>query len=188
MVVDWTQFDWDDLVSRLLFYAHRRMRSLGWRGESPGRLPPDLSPEDAVQAAIVKTLTGQRKWSPEEGVKLFEHLVGVIRSDLGHLAQSWENRALRRESDANLKTIPERASSPEERTIQRSELYSVLEYLEKQNPQLAEIVRLMIKEEIFAPAKLSERLGCSLKNVYLLKRQLKRSLAAYRAQSVGDLQ
>lgn len=39
-------------------------------------------PEDFVQAAILKFLTGDRKWNPQKCPSLFQFLKGIVRSDL----------------------------------------------------------------------------------------------------------
>jgi hypothetical protein len=46
-----------------------------------------------VHNAIVKTLDGSRRWNPE--ISIVQHLIGVVRSDLSHLARGPENQRTR---------------------------------------------------------------------------------------------
>jgi hypothetical protein len=79
---DWTQIDWNDLYPRLLLVAEGKLNRLAWRGSRLGPIPGGQTSHDFVQAAIEKTKGGIRVWNPE--ISIFQHLVGVILSDINH--------------------------------------------------------------------------------------------------------
>src|SRR5262245_33436415 len=87
---DWTQIDWNDLYPRLLLVAEGKLNRLIWRGMRFGPIPGGHTSYDFVQAAIEKTKEGIRAWNPE--ISIFQHLAGVILSDINHLANSVENQ------------------------------------------------------------------------------------------------
>jgi hypothetical protein len=87
---DWTQIDWNDLYPRLLLVAEGKLNRLAWRGSRFGPIPGGQTSHDFVQAAIEKTKGGFRVSNPE--ISIFQHLVGVILSDINHLANSTENQ------------------------------------------------------------------------------------------------
>ena len=89
--IDWAVQDWDDLVPRLLLLAVSRLYRMTWRGRR-GEAPPGAAEaEDYVNDAISKTISGVRVWNPGN-CTLFQHLAGVIVSDVSHAATSTENR------------------------------------------------------------------------------------------------
>ena len=89
---DWTQIDWNDLYPRLLLVAEGKLNRLIWRGARFGPVPGGQTSHDFVQAAIEKTKGGIRAWNPE--ISIFQHLAGVILSEINHLAIRWKIRLL----------------------------------------------------------------------------------------------
>src|SRR5262249_3871123 len=98
--IDWQAQDWDDLVPRLLLLAVSRLQRMTWRGQRRGSPPGAREAEDFVNDAISKTIAGVRIWNPE-ACTLFQHVAGVIVSDISHAAESMENRTTLREAAGN---------------------------------------------------------------------------------------
>ena len=94
--VDWRAQNWEDLIPRLLLLAISRLRRMSWHGERRGAPPGAAEAEDFVNDAVSKTIAGIRIWNPT-ACSLFQHLAGVIVSDISHAAQSAENRATLRD-------------------------------------------------------------------------------------------
>lgn len=82
---------------RLVGYADSRAQLLAWRdGRSSGALPRGKTAEDVAFEAIEKALSGKRgTWNPEKG-RLEHFLRQIVKSDLGHLANSKEHKTTQR--------------------------------------------------------------------------------------------
>lgn len=95
------QADWDAIVPNLLLHANYLARAKKWN--TAQGLPRGLTTEDMVRDVIQKTLLaasqenpvkgtkGQRIWDPD-ACDLTHFLKEAIKSDMGHLAKSLENR------------------------------------------------------------------------------------------------
>jgi DNA-directed RNA polymerase specialized sigma24 family protein len=71
--------DWEALLPRLVGYAERRLRRVGWivgKDEEPS----PVSVEDVINDAIDRCLTGSRTWNTDDPPELGAFLCGVIRS------------------------------------------------------------------------------------------------------------
>jgi hypothetical protein len=71
--------DWDALLPRLVAYAERRIRRVGWiigKDEEPSA----MSVEEVINDAIDRCLTGSRTWGVDDPPELGAFLCGVIRS------------------------------------------------------------------------------------------------------------
>src|SRR4030095_5445652 len=90
--IDWKGQSWGDLVPRLLLVASARLHRMTWRGERRGATPGATEAADFVNDAISKTIAGVRAWKPQ-ACTLFQHLAGVILSDISHAAGSIANRS-----------------------------------------------------------------------------------------------
>src|SRR6266702_1552425 len=87
-------FPWEENIPRLLFYASHKAKKKCWRSVFNGHLPEGKEVQDVVFHAIEKVLSGERKWNPTEQPDLFSYLMGIIDSDLSHLAKGLENRTI----------------------------------------------------------------------------------------------
>src|SRR5258705_4391977 len=87
---EWSAINWPDLYRRLMLIAAGKLNRLRWRGGRSGALLGARTAKDIVHDAIVKTMSGERVWN--QGNSLFEHLAGVISSEISHLVKSAENR------------------------------------------------------------------------------------------------
>jgi len=83
--------DWERLLPRLTAYAEWRLRCVGWahgRDEEPNR----ISAMEAIDLAVERCLTGERRWDEESPPELAGYLCGVIKSLI-----SDERKAFRRD-------------------------------------------------------------------------------------------
>src|SRR5688500_14713617 len=81
--------DLDDLLTRLVGFAHRLLRPYVWRGSS-GEPPPGQLAEDFVQTAFERLFSGERTYRSD--IDLYVLLAGIVRSVISHLAEKDENR------------------------------------------------------------------------------------------------
>jgi hypothetical protein len=188
--IDWQVQDWDDLVPRLLLLAVSRLRRMTWRGDRRGPPPGASEAEDFVNDAISKTIAGVRIWTPE-ACTLFQHLAGVIVSDISHAAESVENRSTLRtasggESGAGLVVdIGDDAPDQETVAVWRSEQRQLLEHLGRVDPALQEMAALMLVQDMQETADLSRTLGIAPAEVANRRKRLKRAVRAYLTECVS---
>ncbi|MGH6930637.1 MAG: hypothetical protein ACREEV_20150, partial [Dongiaceae bacterium] len=188
--IDWQAQDWDDLVPRLLLLAVSRLRRMTWRGDRRGPPPGASEAEDFVNDAISKTIAGVRIWTPE-ACTLFQHLAGVIVSDISHAAESAENRSTLRaasggESGAGLVVdIGDDAPDQETVAVWRSEQRQLLEHLERVDPALKEMAALMLAQDMQETEDLSRTLGIAPAEVANRRKRLKRAVRAYLTEYVS---
>lgn len=182
--VDWPAQDWDDLVPRLLLLAISRLHRMTWRGERRGQPPGAAEADDFVNDAISKTLAGIRVWSPG-ACSLFQHLAGVIVSDISHAAGSLENRATRRgtiaagaEPGATL-DVGDDAPDQEATVIWRSEQRRLLGYLDGVDPELRRMAELMLVQDLRETGDLCRALDIPPAEVANRRKRLKRAVRNY---------
>jgi hypothetical protein len=181
--IDWQAQDWDDLVPRLLLLAVSRLRRMTWRGDRRGPPPGASEAEDFVNDAISKTIAGVRIWSPE-ACTLFQHLAGVIVSDISHAAESAENRSTLRaasggESGGVAIDIGDDAPDQETVAVWRSEQRRLLDHLERVDPALKEMAELMLAQDMQETVDLSRSLGIPPAEVANRRKRLKRAVRGY---------
>ena len=188
--IDWQAQDWDDLVPRLLLLAVSRLQRMTWRGQRRGPPPGASEAEDFVNDAISKTIAGVRIWSPE-ACTLFQHLAGVIVSDISHAAGSMENRTTLREtagSDASVSLIADVGDeAPDQETVAvwRSEQRRLLEHLDRVDPGLRAMAELMLVQDLQETADLSRAMAVPAAEVANRRKRLKRAVRAYLTEYVS---
>ena len=188
--VDWAAQDWDDLVPRLLLFAAGRLRRLIWRGDRRGVPPGAPLPEDLVHEAIAKTIAGQRVWD-RTAASLFQHLAGVIASDLNHLAMRAENREVRLTATTDDGAgdrgadPPDGAPGPEAMSARHSEERALLAFLAARDPLLEHMARLMLHDDLHGTEELACRLDVPAGEVPNMRKRLRRAAEAFR-QALGD--
>jgi hypothetical protein len=187
--IDWQAQDWDDLVPRLLLLAVSRLRRMTWRGDRCGPPPGASEAEDFVNDAISKTIAGVRIWSPEV-CTLFQHLAGVIVSDISHAAGSAENRSTLRtasggESGVVVLDIGDETPDQEAIVVWRSEQRRLLEHLERADPALKEMAALMLTQDMQETSDLSRALAIAPAEVANRRKRLKRAVRAYLTEHVS---
>jgi len=80
----------DEIYLRLVDYARLLAVRRGWRD---GRvLPEGWEPRELAQEVVKKLLTGDRTWDEVKEPSLLNALKGMVRSELGHLSASVNNR------------------------------------------------------------------------------------------------
>lgn len=187
--IDWTAQDWDDLVPRLMLLAVSRLYRMTWRGRS-GEAPPGAAEaEDFVHDAISKTISGVRIWNPDN-CTLFQHLAGVVVSDIGHIARSAENRStLGPPADPPGDRWPpdpaDESPDQERATEWRSEQRRLLTHLEATDPGLASMAELMLVHDLQETAALSDRLNVPAAEIANMRKRLKRVVRAYLVEDAG---
>lgn len=185
--IDWAAQDWDDLVPRLMLLAVSRLYRMTWRGRA-GEAPPGAAEaEDFVHDAISKTISGVRIWNPDN-CTLFQHLAGVVVSDIGHIARSAENRStLAPAADTPGDRWPpdpaDDSPDQEQATEWRSEQRRLLAHLETADAGLARMAELMLVHDLQETAGLSERLDVPAAEIANMRKRLKRAVRAYLAES-----
>ena len=181
---DWTQIDWKDLYPRLLLVARGKLQRLTWRGKRwGGRIPGTPTEHDFVQDAIKKTIDGTRTWNRQ--ISLFQHLGGVIFSDINHLATSEENKTTAL-ADDTIVQMEDYRSNPDMMVVRKLQEEHFLNYLEAKRPQLRQLAHLILHEPVRASADFMVKLNLSLQEVESLKKALRRATKEYLAQTGNE--
>ncbi len=182
--MDWRAQNWEDLIPRLLLLAISRLRRMSWHGERRGAPPGAAEAEDFVNDAVSKTIAGVRIWNPT-ACSLFQHLAGVIVSDISHAAQSAENRITLRDSTTPAAgtsltaTVADGAPNPESVIAWRSEQRRLLEHLDSLDVDLRRMAELMLVGDMQETADLSRALAIPAAEVANRRKRLKRAVQAY---------
>jgi|GEM_PF-1354674 len=180
----WTAVDWDDLVPRLLLLAMSRLSRMTWRGRRDAVPPGAAEAEDFVNDAIVKTIAGLRVW-PKDKCTLFQHLAGVVVSDISHAADAAENKLTRADNtkESTSKGWPpdsaDERPDQEQQVLWQSEQRRVLGHLDEVDTRLAQMAELILIEDVDSSTELAERLDCSISEVANMRKRLKRALATF---------
>lgn len=187
--IDWAAQDWDDLVPRLMLLAVSRLYRMTWRGRA-GEAPPGAAEaEDFVNDAISKTISGVRVWNPNN-CTLFQHLAGVVVSDIGHAARSVENRStLGPPADPPGDRWPPDPAfdgpDQEQASEWLSEQRRLLAHLAAADPALARMAELMLVHDLQETSALSGRLGLPPAEIANMRKRLKRAVRAYLAEDAA---
>jgi hypothetical protein len=175
--IDWTTIDWADLYPRLLLIAAGKLNRLSWRGQRFGAIPGGKTAADIVHDAIVKTISGQRVWNQQQN-SLFDHLAGVISSEISHLVQSRENRTTARVDD-NIVQFLNHREDPETIIIRKAQKHDFLIYLAKKKPMLRTLAELILYDANAGTPNLMVKLDLSWREVGSLKKALRRATEAF---------
>ena len=180
---DWAQIDWNDLYPRLLLVAEGKLRRLTWRGAKFGPIPGGQTSHDFVQAAIEKTKGGVRAWNP--GISIFQHLAGVILSDINHLANSMENR-ITHYDDEKVIPIEDHRATPEAAAIRRSQEEAFLAFLSAKDPKLGILASSILHDPVrLGSLELATKLNLSICQLDSLKKALRRATEEYLREEHG---
>jgi hypothetical protein len=173
--IDWTQVDWKDLYPRLLYLAALKLRRLRWRGKPSGPVPGGKTAKDIVHDAIAKTMSGQRTWNRDHS--LFDHLAGVISSDISQLVNSAENKWTLRADDEKILHIADHIEDPETIAVRKSQEQRFFAYLEarKPAPLLRQLAELILYHRGGHTSELAKTLNLSITELDSLKRTLRRA-------------
>lgn len=185
--MDWRAQNWEDLIPRLLLLAISRLRRMSWHGERRGEPPGAAEAGDFVNDAVSKTIAGIRIWNPA-ACSLFQHLAGVIVSDISHAARSAENRITLRDGGTPLSgaslTVAVADGAPNQESVAawRSEQRRLLGYLAALDADLGRMAELMLIGDMQETADLSRALGVSAAEVANRRKRLKRAVQTYLAE------
>lgn len=181
--MDWTTIDWADLYPRLLLIAAGKLNRLSWRGQRFGAIPAGKTATDIVHDAIVKTMSGQRAWNQQQN-SLFDHLAGVVSSEISHLVLSRENRTTLRADEKILQLIDLR-EDPESIAIRKAQEQDFLVYLEKKKPVLRSLAESILYDANADTPSLMIKLKLSWREVESLKKALRRAAEAFLDRADG---
>lgn len=174
--------DWKKIVIRLMSYTLRRVKQLGWRQHSRGAiLPRGKTIEDIVFDAIAKVWDGQRVWNPKKVPDLLYFLCGVVKSDLGHLAESKDHTHVDRlvespEEGRDLYNLSRPEPSPEEQvvsSISEGDFQGRILGALGGDRELETIVVCIFTNHAVLPREISKETGISLRRVYKLRERLR---------------
>ena len=189
--IDWSLVDWDDIVPRLLLLAMSRLSRMTWRGRRNATPPGASEAEDFVNDAIAKTMAGVRVWR-EANCTLFQHLAGIVVSDISHAATAFENR-MTLADDGQLEGEegwpPDRADDrpgQEDQALWRSEQRRLFAHLDQTDPKLRTLAELMLLDDIDGSAELAAKLDCSTSDIANLRKRLKRAVHAFLLKDQED--
>ena len=167
-----------------------------WGGRPGGDLPGGQEAEDIVYGAIAKLLDGRRVWDPATEPDLDRFLSDVVESDLNHLAMSFENRKVVRESAMTPVWIEGEASRPLETSVPSAtpEPLDVLAQREAReegdrfvagllaacadDPPLQRAATLIL-EGVAKPADIAAKLGVPIDEIYNMRKRLQRRLTDF---------
>lgn len=173
--VDWSMQNWKVLMPQLEYFALGRLK---------GTLPRVAEAKDLVQQAVAKTIGGERRWTPES-CTLFQHLAGVIKSDISHATGSSEARLMVSDpGPANGESVwpPDVADeSPNQEQLEewRSEERRLLDFLGCQDAKLERMARFVHLDDVRETGDLCRLLELSPAEIANLRKRLKRALQAY---------
>jgi hypothetical protein len=180
--VDWAVQDWNALNKRLFLVTIWRLRRLRCT------VPRQAEAEDLVNDAITKTIAGVRIWNPEN-CTLYQHLVGVIFSDISHAADSSENHLTVYNHDRpnGSTTWPpdsaDEAPNQEHATLWHSELLQLLEHLHSVDPKVGRMAELMLRYDVKETEDLCRLLKLEPSEVANLRKRVKRAARTYHAET-----
>lgn len=179
----WEGVDWEDLVPRLLLLAMSRLSRMTWRGHRMSVPPGAADGEDFVNDAIAKTMAGVRVWQAAD-CTLFQHLAGIVVSDISHAATAAENRLTLADDGRHQPSgwPPDRADDrpgQEGQALWRSEQRRLLGYLMAIDPMLGRMAELILVEDIDGSSELAGRLDVTVGDVANLRKRMKRAIRAF---------
>ena len=168
-------------MPRLLLLASSRLARLR------GSVPRMAEAEDLVNDAILKSMEGTRVWN-RASCTLFQHLAGVIVSDISHSVRSSDSRIIRsNHARSNGGTtwppeMPDPAPDQEHATVWLSEQRRLLEHLRGIDTMMGKMAELMSVQDMCETCDLSRALGIAPSDVANLRKRMKRAVHAYRTE------
>lgn len=165
--------EWDVLSKRLVLHAHFGMMRRTWRGLSiskGGSVPGGKEAEDIASEALTDVLQGRRIWNSANCPDFLDFMKSVVSSKLGHLSSSVQNKVERR-----LQPIHENENAPindEEDSTEGTFQKMVREAVH--GDPLGNSILDCISEGIDRPARIAERLGVDVSEIYNAQKRLRR--------------
>jgi DNA-directed RNA polymerase specialized sigma24 family protein len=167
-----------DIEKRALVYASlalaRRTRRRLFGGASPG-----MTPEDLLQTAFAKLLSGDRK--RPDGVSLIAFLIEVIKSEMSHQTEKSANRpehtAIAQETTATTiaaSAIPDRASADD--GVLATDLLQRIGKRFSAEPLVLAYASLLADGQCQSAAECAATLNVTECRIYQIRRRLQRFL------------
>ncbi len=173
--------DWNDIGHRLILFSIWLARKYGCSGNSA--LPGGKEPKDIAYEAIEKVLNGTRDWNPDKYPDLLIHLQWIVRSDMGHLFDSYKKASRMPDIDiqsyetsqgvTSIQKNPEEVLILKEQRAIEDHLKEEL-YKEVAGDDDLETVLLLIDDDVWKPKEIAEKMGKEVSEVYTLRRKLTR--------------
>lgn len=184
-----SQAPWGPIFVRLTAYIEVRARQYRWSSGTSDVLPDGMTPEHIAADLIVKTLGGDRVWTPGLG-ELEPWLREQVRSELSNLVTSAEHKLTRPLIESDLLADGTQSSdvmmdsdgrpeTPETRLLaveEAEERRRVLCAAAEGDEELEELVLVGLDLDDPAPRFLSEALGVPVRKVEIRARRLARRL------------
>lgn len=161
--------NWDDLYPRVLADARRIAK---------GRPNAGLLAQDLAQQAVVKTFSGERRWNFKE-FTLFQHLHGVMESELSHRDTSYQNRNGEQLEQNGIINLADYRPSPEEEEMNKSQERNLLAFLEARNAKAKTLAELIMRHDITSCKELSAVMDITETRAEYLKKRLRVLLVDY---------
>jgi len=181
------EVDWDYALSKALKQAIVEMKIF----ESMGLSPPD--PEDLVNDACTKVLSGVRKWDYRKYPDLGNHLSWIIRSDASHerrrlcgiipvaLDAGLESFQTAEREMAASPWLP-RSRNPEELAVAREQSIKFRGWLDQLSEQDEEVglVLMCLQDGITKPSEIAEEVEWDVKKVNNVLKRTRRKIRSER--------
>jgi DNA-directed RNA polymerase specialized sigma24 family protein len=180
--IDWPAQDWKQLIPRLYLVAIWRLR------RHKGAVLRVREAEDLVNEAIAKTIEGARTWTPKN-CTLFQHLAGVIASDIWHAVNSSESRLRVSQQgclDGGVLWPPDIADeTPNQEHVEewRSEQRRLLDYLNRVDPKIGKMAELTLLHDVKETVDLCRFLDLAPSEVANLRKRMKRAARVYHTEN-----
>jgi RNA polymerase sigma factor (sigma-70 family) len=168
------EVEWSTIHRTLLAHTRLRARRYRWNGGGYLDLAAGYTVEDVVQEVIVKTLDGTRRWDPERG-QLLPWLESQARSIMDALVRSashrYEMHVLEVESFA---CEPSPDLAEREAEMQNRERVQALFQTVEREPELSEILQVILDGCEPRPRYIALELGISVREVDNRLKRLRR--------------
>lgn len=159
--------DLDELTTRLLGLAHRKMQRR-WKGSPPS----GETPEDVVQKAFHQALSGVRKFP--KGIDLYVFLVMVVRSLISHLAEKEENRCVHTPIEESADVLVDwKYTSREAELAVAADVVRILRDFAA-DKLMTDYIRLLIEEQCRNAVEYARALGVTVRDILNMNRRLAR--------------
>ena len=170
--------DLDNLLTRLVGFAHRLLRRYVWHG-SPGEPPPGQLAEDFVQTAFERLFTGERTYRSD--IDLYVLLAGIVRSAISHLAEKDENRFIHGPVEGHADTLTDwKAVTKEMELLAATVLADLLDAF-PDDKKMRAYIALRLTETCETAEEYAQALNITRTEIFNMNRRL----ARFRKQS-GD--
>jgi DNA-directed RNA polymerase specialized sigma24 family protein len=168
-----------DLYPRLLLFAQGRLRRLWWSRSRP-------EPQEFVQQAILKALSGRRTWANNK--TLFENLCQIIAGDINHEVECYDHKHVRNVlSDDGIVNIAD-YRNPEDTVYHRELERKLLDYLGSHDRVAMDIAALMLNSGITKSHELATLLGLTESDIDNGRKRLRLLVKKFAKENKEELQ